>query len=177
MINIKKNLRQPASLVVCLTAVLSMVACQAPVQESEPSSTESQSTQTDNVLPTDSSPSDEVTASDETSSSTQTLFEGVWEGEATQYNTSTEQNWSIKIDFTPEGEVKIDYPSLECGGQLSVLNTGANHVDFREKISYGVGCVDNGQITLTKEDENTVVFQWYDVEGKEGASGILSKIQ
>ena len=96
-------------------------------------------------------------------------FQGVWEGNGYQYNNS--KGWTIRIAGA-NNQYKIDYPSLRCGGFLTVLNRTANKIEFREKITYG-SCVDNGKTVLTKVDANTVKFDWYEASGPKGANGML----
>ena len=98
-------------------------------------------------------------------------FQGTWEGQGYQYD--IEESWTIKLVIA-EGQYKIDYPSLQCGGVLTLLNATANKMEFREKITYGL-CVDNGDTVITKTGPNTANFAWYDRDGSKGVDGTLRR--
>ncbi len=104
-------------------------------------------------------------------SSATNSFQGIWEGQGYQYD--IEESWTIKLAIVG-GQYKIDYPSLQCGGVLTLWNATANKMEFREKITYGP-CVDNGDIIITKTGANMANFAWYDRDGSKGADGTLSR--
>lgn len=98
-------------------------------------------------------------------------FQGIWEGQGYQYD--IEESWTIKLAIVG-GQYKIDYPSLQCGGVLTLLNATADKMEFREKITYGP-CVDNGDTVITKTGANTANFAWYSRDGSQGADGTLRR--
>ncbi|KAB7882010.1 hypothetical protein GA417_13725, partial [Poseidonibacter ostreae] len=61
-------------------------------------------------------------------------IQGTWTGNAKQFNNNTE--WSVKVNIV-DGKYTISYPSLNCGGVLTLLKSTKTQVNFREKITYG----------------------------------------
>ena len=100
-------------------------------------------------------------------------LQGVWEGSAYQKN--DDSYWTIKATITPNHS-KIDYPSLKCGGELTLLKRTATQMQFRETLTYGKStCVDDGKIVITQNATNTATFEWFDDEGSRGAYGNLKR--
>ena len=99
-------------------------------------------------------------------------FQGIWEGRGYQYNNS--QNWTIRITIVGN-QSKIEYPSLRCGGDLIPLTRTANKIEFRERITYGSSCVNNGKTVITKINANTLKFDWYEANGSKGSEGTLTR--
>ncbi|KAB7886193.1 hypothetical protein [Poseidonibacter ostreae] len=100
-------------------------------------------------------------------------IQGTWTGNAKQFNNNTE--WSVKVNIV-DGKYTISYPSLNCGGVLTLLKSTKTQVTFREKITYGkLKCVDNGIATIKLTSSNTSEYKWYYNNGKHGASGFLEK--
>lgn len=98
---------------------------------------------------------------------------GVWKGIARQY--SNNSSWPVQIDIK-SGKNSIDYPSLKCGGDLILIKTTSNQIEFREKITYGKSkCVDNGIAVLRFSSNYTADFVWYYENGEQGAFGKMSK--
>ncbi len=101
---------------------------------------------------------------------------GVWEGEGQQSGIS----WSIRINIQ-QGEQLIEYPSLNCGGFLTLVEESEAQLLFKEKITFGNGaCIDLGFVELTDQSENELVYRWYrsDSNGEKGvlfAVGSVSK--
>lgn len=77
-------------------------------------------------------------------------YAGVWRGRGVQTNPSSE--WSILIGLSGSqvGVVvgAIAYPSLACGGELTLLEVIPESLMLHETITYG-SCVDEGIITLS----------------------------
>jgi hypothetical protein len=46
-----------------------------------------------------------------------------------------------------QGGATIDYPSLSCGGSLTLLSNSGTSAQFHEYITYG-NCVDGGAISV-----------------------------
>lgn len=99
---------------------------------------------------------------------------GVWEGEGQQEGMS----WTIKITLT-EDEYLIEYPSLECGGTLTLLEEEDDRLLFRETITYGgatateAGCCDKGFVELIDQDTNSLIYQWYSHDGNNNKGDLL----
>ncbi len=82
---------------------------------------------------------------------------GVWEGEGQQSGVS----WTIRIDIST-AEQLIEYPSLDCGGYLTLLEESDAQLLFRETITYGLNiCIDQGFVELTDQSANELVYRYY----------------
>jgi hypothetical protein len=98
-------------------------------------------------------------------------FNGVWTGQGTQGNGD---NWSIKLTIN-NGRYNIEYPSLECGGNLKIMTGDLKTLEFEEVITFGKNkCLNNGKVVIkdktfskpTKHDGETVQVQYiYDKDG------------
>jgi hypothetical protein len=81
---------------------------------------------------------------------------GVWEGEGQQQGIS----WTIKIDLKLDEQL-IEYPSLSCGGYLTLLEESDAQLVFRETITFGQNtCCDQGIVELTDQSANELVYRW-----------------
>jgi hypothetical protein len=99
-------------------------------------------------------------------------FDGVWEGVGIQDNNSS---WSIKVTIS-SGRYTIDYPSLSCGGELTLLQESSGNIEFREKITYGINaCITGGTTILTKVGKTGAEYQWFYPNGNKGATGTLMR--
>lgn len=66
---------------------------------------------------------------------------------------------------------RITYPSLDCGGILTLMSAHTNEVRVHELLEYGAGrCVEGGVITLIRTRE-AVSFTW--TGGRYSASSVL----
>lgn len=101
--------------------------------------------------------------------------QGVWEGLGQQSGIS----WSIRIELN-EKEQLIEYPSLQCGGFLTLLEESDAQLLFRETITYGkFTCVDQGFVELTDQSNTELVYRYYwpgvgDELGELGAVGSVT---
>jgi hypothetical protein len=97
---------------------------------------------------------------------------GVWEGEGIQDNNS---RWSIKVTVAP-GRVTIDYPSLNCGGILEVVEKTGSYIRAEEKLGYGLKkCINGGLVILLEIIPGQLDFFWYYPDRRLGATGVLKK--
>ncbi|MEW4923353.1 hypothetical protein [Algibacter sp. 2305UL17-15] len=120
-----------------------------------------------------SSDSNSSDSSDETKQLTSKL--GIWEGTGTQPGLT----WTIKITLN-SNEQLIEYPSLECGGYLTLISETSSQLLFRETITYNSICADQGFIELTVTSDSTMDYKYYfpnasNEKGTLGASGSISK--
>ncbi len=140
-------------LTACLTATLPAPSIRA--NEPQTNATE----QADNTLPV--------------------RFAGIWKGEGTQ--TGLSGRWSISIALKP-GKIgdtigTVAYPSLGCGGELSLRSVNADSIEVSEVITYGKECADSGIVTLKPIANHTVEYQWRSPNYPGiAASGTVTKI-
>ncbi|HWF77196.1 MAG TPA: hypothetical protein VN694_08465 [Caulobacteraceae bacterium] len=53
----------------------------------------------------------------------------------------------------------MDYPTLECGGDVALVSRSAAGLVFRETINRGQGCLAGGTITV-QPDKASVLWRW-----------------
>ena len=98
-----------------------------------------------------------------------------WVGFGDQ-NNSGEWPIELKINGGQVGEVVgvISYPSLNCGGELTLLQVDERQIVLRENLTYGFfRCANNGDVTLTLIGE-AMQFYWYSEQYSESwAQGLL----
>jgi hypothetical protein len=101
---------------------------------------------------------------------------GLWEGEGQQPGIS----WTISIDLQLDQQL-IEYPSLNCGGYLTLLEESDAQLQFRETITFGQNvCCDQGIVELTDQSENELVYKWFTDELSDAcgeAVGSLTKVE
>jgi hypothetical protein len=86
-------------------------------------------------------------------------FLGSWAGVGYQ---SSGSKWTIKVVLN-EGDYRIDYPSLACGGPLTLISKSTNKMVFRESITRGVGkCTDGGKLIISRINDNELKWVWFD---------------
>lgn len=81
-------------------------------------------------------------------------FEGVWSGNAYQYD--VQETWNVKL-VCKKGQFSVKYPSLGCSGELELSGNSTYSITLRETLTSGVGtCYDNGVITLSIEEDGSM---------------------
>lgn len=99
-------------------------------------------------------------------------FMGEWEGMGTQVNDS---HWSIRVNIRPPLYV-IDYPSLTCGGVLTLLKTTDTSLVFKETLTYGMSrCINHGDVVLNNVTEHKAGYHWFSQQNKMEAFGNLTR--
>jgi hypothetical protein len=53
----------------------------------------------------------------------------------------------------------MDYPTLECGGDVAFVSRGATGYVYRETLSHGQGCLGGGTITV-QPSASSVYWRW-----------------
>jgi hypothetical protein len=106
------------------------------------------------------------------------VYLGNWSGQANQNNNTA---WSISLSIVPGsiGSVvgKIDYPSLNCGGELTLKQVTKDSIALLENLSYGAGtCVDRGTNVLKLSSARKLDFHWLNPKGELEATGMLRKV-
>ncbi|MFD0991048.1 J domain-containing protein [Mariniflexile jejuense] len=70
---------------------------------------------------------------------------------------------------------KVDYPSLNCGGDWGIISQSDNKIEFREKIKYGNDvCIDSGKAVVEKKDNKIIISFYLPNNNTLYAQGILS---
>ena len=54
----------------------------------------------------------------------------------------------------------MDYPTLECGGDVAFVSRGPQGLVYRETISRGQGCLSGGVITVQPGSKASVLWRW-----------------
>lgn len=103
-------------------------------------------------------------------------YVGVWRGNGIQSNNT---QWSILITLI-SGEVDsiigtIAYPSLNCGGEISLQSVNKSSIQISEDITYG-NCTDNGLITLQQASARKLTYAWRKISYSGTATGSVQKI-
>lgn len=102
---------------------------------------------------------------------------GIWEGTGAQPGFS----WTIKITLN-EAEQLIEYPSLECGGFLTLLEETDTALLFRETITFNTVCADQGFIELVEISADEMKYNYFfpnasNEKGDLGATGNVKRLK
>ncbi|MEH1796494.1 MULTISPECIES: hypothetical protein [unclassified Nostoc] len=103
-------------------------------------------------------------------------YVGVWEGRGAQSN----QEWSILMALTP-GNTKaivgtMAYPSLGCGGELTLRHINTQSIELSEKLTFVGNCVKDGTVVLQPDSGETLQYKWFYSNGKLAATGSVHKV-
>ncbi len=106
-----------------------------------------------------------------------TAYVGVWQGNGVQSNRS---EWSILIALTP-GTVDsvvgtIAYPSLACGGELTLRSINNQSIELFENLTYVGNCINRGTVTLQAVSDRRLQYKWFSPNGRQDATGVVQKI-
>lgn len=101
---------------------------------------------------------------------------GVWEGVGEQPGIS----WTIRITLNAD-EQRIEYPSIQCGGILQLLEEKEGYLLFRETITQNTVCADQGFIELVETTATSMDYNYYwpnseNQLGELGATGAVNKV-
>jgi hypothetical protein len=105
-------------------------------------------------------------------------YVGVWSGNGNQKN-GTE--WSILLSIVP-GSVDsvvgtIAYPSLGCGGELTLQQSKNGSIALLENLTYGMDrCINRGTAILKITSSRKLGFTWFNPKGEQEAIGTLRRI-
>lgn len=86
-----------------------------------------------------------------------TVF-GHWSGLGLQVGEGASETWTISLALHADGSGQIDYPTLHCGGALTLERESGGVALYREHITYGMHCVDNGQIGVFEQSGRLMWF-------------------
>lgn len=103
-------------------------------------------------------------------------YVGVWEGTGAQASSS----WTISITLTP-GAVNsvvgtIAYPSLSCGGNLTLRRIKAQSIELAEEFTYGNKQCVAGRVVLQQFSNEQLEYKWLFQDGRQGATGSVRKV-
>ncbi|MDX2122000.1 MAG: hypothetical protein SF070_13220 [Gemmatimonadota bacterium] len=86
-------------------------------------------------------------------------FGGAWEGSAYQYDLAASWSALLAVAHATTGTTVglTAYPSLQCGGEITLGTATAGKVELMERIAYGP-CADD-IISLTMGPPGTLIFQ------------------
>ena len=112
----------------------------------------------------------------ETGDSLPESYISLWEGNGTQSDEA--DSWSVSIALVggPIGSVvgTSSYPSLGCGGSLTLTAVSTESVEVREELTYGLDlCTDIGTFVFSLEPDGTLRFEWRSEDASYVATGML----
>jgi len=82
---------------------------------------------------------------------------GVWSGIVSQANPKESYPMTMKLEG-PTGTT--EYPTLGCGGKVSLLKDDGPATVYLEHLRYGQGkCIDGGVIAVVPH-EDTLIWEW-----------------
>lgn len=86
--------------------------------------------------------------------------DGSWTG--TGFQSNTNGTWSINCYAdSRDNYYIIEYPSLTCGGQWTVLNVEFHKIEFVEAIKHGRDrCIDGGRVVIAYVDDQHVSYTY-----------------
>jgi hypothetical protein len=123
--------------------------------------------------PTQPSPRNPISSQ---STSLPASYAGVWKGTGSQPGSS----WSILIALTPGPANSIvgtmAYPSLACGGELTLKSVNSQSIELFENLTYVGTCVRDGTVVLQPDSGGKLKYQWFYPDGRQAATGSLQKI-
>jgi hypothetical protein len=105
-------------------------------------------------------------------------FVGVWSGNnGVQSNPSRNFTMRLTLNAGEIGQIvgSIEYPSLACGGELTLSTISSNSLTLNENITFG-SCVRNGIITLSVTNNGSLSYQWRTTIASSTATADLNKI-
>lgn len=103
-------------------------------------------------------------------------YVGVWEGKGAQ----SSSEWSILMALTPGDTNAIvgtmAYPSLACGGKLTLHRVNAQSIELSENLTFVGTCVNNGTVVLQPDSRETLQYKWFYSNGKLAGTGSVHKV-
>jgi hypothetical protein len=84
---------------------------------------------------------------------------GAWSGVVEQGGPGQKPQQFV-ASLTLDGDVgAMDYPTLECGGDVAFVSRSSAGYVYRETISRGRGCLSGGTITV-QPSKRSVLWRW-----------------
>ena len=106
---------------------------------------------------------------------------GRWEGIGHQYDDDSDWEIVMRLHATaPVGEPigTIEYPSLGCSSELVRKRERAGTFTVQERLLENPEerCIDGGTIQLHRRGRS-LEWRWFDADGNEGASSVLTRVR
>lgn len=71
----------------------------------------------------------------------------------------------------------VAYPSLNCGGELTLRRLNSDSIELFENLTYGTQrCINRGTVKLKFVSSRRLNFSWFTPGGSQDAEGIIQKI-
>jgi hypothetical protein len=102
---------------------------------------------------------------------------GEWYGTVTEAPDASGRHarYEVSLSLLP-GNYRIDYPDLDCGGMLRLMERNDQHLRFRDELNYGLeNCVNGGRSELRIIGPDLGVYQWFDANGVLKVEGYLNR--
>jgi S1-C subfamily serine protease len=128
----------------------------------EPPTPTSEPTPTPTPAPVPPTPSPTATA-EPSAAFLPPAFVGSWEGFGTQSNSSEGWSMQVMLEGGPVGEIigSVEYPSLGCGGWLTLERVAQEAIVVSEALTFGLDvCTDVGIITFSLAADGSLRFDW-----------------
>lgn len=88
-------------------------------------------------------------------------LEGIWLGRWIHLNNSTGDAQISMVN----NQYTVDYPSMRCGGTLTLISHDNRKIEFRQNMTYGLSnCPagrDTDRMVITTTGENRAKVEWY----------------
>lgn len=106
-----------------------------------------------------------------------TSFTGAWKCTAEETDDSPRYPVTLNLSKGEQGEVcgTVQYPSLNCSGNLICGAPREREAEYVEKITSGREfCVDNGTVRMKRSNADAAEWQWFFPDGRLGAYATLT---
>lgn len=104
---------------------------------------------------------------------------GVWTGMLTEIDDAGQRygRYSVTITLAPK-RYRVDYDSLDCGGNLRLVHKAGRFYRFQDELKYGLdACASGGRTELHIIGPERAAFQWFDANGVLKVEGYLKRRQ
>ena len=85
---------------------------------------------------------------------------GHWSGVVNQIGPDGRSGSYVVVLDLAGADGTMDYPTLECGGDVAFLSRSGSGLTYRETITHGQGCLPGGTITVQPGGPASVVWSW-----------------
>lgn len=85
---------------------------------------------------------------------------GHWSGVVAQSGPDGRSGNYVAVLVLSGADGTIEYPTLQCGGDVAFLSKSGSASTYRETITHGQGCLAGGAITVQPGGPTSVVWSW-----------------